>query len=613
MYPVPIRSNIYPYIYKYTGANMIIFKVRPLNPAKDVILRADINLSECDYKGNCQPYAFRFEQTLQAQNKELFDNGMENYFFRSQSRIPSTQQKHLKLINFSAHHDSDGQSLNLEFDSDKSIGTFNLFIEDADGYITFQEPQINLQNNRIFVRIKPTEQYKDADLNNAEYIITANLNEQILWHQTRVPNQNTALPQLQKNFSPSLLLTALLSGLLLNFMPCVFPLLIYYLLSLFYMHKQSANLIKKRLKTVIYGIFGAATLTLCFILINKYKNVPFGWGIQLQNMLFLIAMLFSGVLAVKLLPQIQSDVRYKLFLTERQTDIGIGMFCWLLTLSCGAPFLSEIVNTSYATSTISIFLSVFTITLGLCLPLFLIIKLQTPQTLIIWLNRHRASFSVLSKFALGTALLWYIWLIAEQTSAVFAVKVLLFLALFFYIIGIGIKFLQYLTGIFDEKITPAFLQKLRYGTYILICLIFVIFAAAVGWRAQINQMKTRALKATSFVQNIDESLIQADIKQGYSVLVAIGANWCFTCRLNNFLIFNQPNLHKWAQRDKLKFISADISNYNQNIIEYMHKFSTHLDLPFYILYTPIIRNGIILPSTPDLGDIDRLLLYNKSL
>ncbi|MBR1756766.1 MAG: hypothetical protein IJ738_05650 [Alphaproteobacteria bacterium] len=612
MYPVPMHSTVYPQIYKYTGTNMIIFKVYPLDPQKDVILKAQVSLTECDYKNNCQPYDFQFEQKLPVKSNEIFDNGLDNYFFRASSRIPSAHHKNLELTHFSSNQGSDGQSLYLEFKSNKSVGTFNLFIEDTDGYTTFQEPRIHLQNNRIFVRIIPTEQYKDADLSNAEYLITANLNGQILWQQALVPDKISAASQLQDNFSFVLLLTALFSGFLLNLMPCVFPLLMYYFLSLYYLHKRQAIAFKQRIRALTGGIFCAAILTIAPVVTDKFRNIPFGWGIQLQNMPFIVTMLFAGVLAVKILKRILADTIYTNASALKYIDIGLGIFCWLLALSCGAPYMSEVINTACNSSYLTIILTILAVALGFCLPLLLLLRSETPQTFAVWLNRHKTSVGILIKSSLGVAFVWYLWLIGEQTSVKFIAKMLLPLGIAVYIVSICEKFLQYLNGIFEEKITPEYLHKLRCGTYILILLIFGVLTSVCGWRAQISHKQTFKAKETSFAQTIDEQQIQNDIQQGHSVLVAVNADWCFTCRLNNFLIFNRPNLHKWEQRDKLKFISADISNYNPNIIEYMRKFKTRIDLPFYVLYTPIIRNGIVLQRAPDLGDIDRLLLYNKS-
>lgn len=612
MYPVPIRSVVYPEIYKYTGTNMIIIKVQPLDLQKEIVLRANISFTECDYKHHCQPSDFKIEQTLPPHSSELFDNGLENYFFRAWSRIPPAENDRLQLLRFNADKDETGQSLYFEFKSPKAVRSFNLFIEDADGYTTFATPQIQLQNDRIFARIKPTEKFADADLSNAEYIITADLNNNTLLQKTLVPNKTFAVTANQNHIGVTFWLAALFGGFLLNIMPCVFPLLMLWFLFLFRLNRQPAEILRRHLRLFLCGIAGAAVITACLITADKFRNIPFGWGIQLQNMPFLVAMLFIGVSAARLLPQILSEISlHSVTLNAKYLNPALGVYAWLLALSCGAPYVSSVINTAYNGSSLVMITAVAAIALGFCLPILWLLKCRRPQTFFAFLNRHKMSVNILLKFALWVAFFWYLWLIAEQTSFAFAGKMLIGVGVFAYLIGVCGKFLQYLDGVFEEKITPEYLRKLRCGTYIVIVIVSIGFIVITGWRALLNRQEAYKIKTANYVNQIDEAQIQKDLTQGKSVLVSVSADWCFLCRMNNFLIFNGPNLKKWAQRDRLQFINADVSNYNPQIIEYMRRFDTRPDLPFYVLYTPLIRNGLILPQTPDLGDIDRLLLYNR--
>ncbi|MBQ9271019.1 MAG: hypothetical protein IJ218_01975 [Alphaproteobacteria bacterium] len=612
LYPIPMRSVRYPDMHKYTQNNMIIFEVNPLDLQKDVILRAKISVTECDYYDYCQPYVLNFEQTIKPNGTELLDNGFDNYFFKTAAQIPPSNNKKLELKRFQIYQNADKQSLYLEFKHKNSVGKFDVFIEDTDGKITFKEPQIRLRSGLISVLMEPTEESSAADLSNAEYIVSANLNENILLRKTLVPEKNAKAEIFADAADLNILLMALLCGLLLNIMPCVFPLLAGYVGELYRLHKYPAQNVRQHLQYFYLGIFIVVIITVLCLIWLKINHLHFGWGTQLQNMPFIVSVIFGGIYLVSLFKQLFDDA----YTSKKQAltfmlDTGCGLAVGVLALSCGAPYIFDVFYAMHYAPMVQVIIMALALLCGFFLPLWLLYLSAEPQKWLILWYKQQKNIKLLIKISISLAFVWYLILLWEQTPVSLVFKIILIGGVFAYLLNICKKFLQYLRSVFDEHITLEHLQKFRRGTYVFSLLLLIAFAIPTGWYAHIFQKRARLTDA-ALSQYVDEYQIQTDLNNGHSVIVAIGADWCFLCRVNDFLIFNVPNLKKWGQRNHLKLIRINIDGYNPKILQYMQNFSANsAHLPFYVLYTPIIRRGIVLAPTSDIGQIDALLLNNN--
>ena len=105
---------------------------------------------------------------------------------------------------------------------------------------------------------------------------------------------------------------------------------------------------------------------------------------------------------------------------------------------------------------------------------------------------------------------------------------------------------------------------------------------------------------------IDEDLIRQHLQKGHSVLLEIGADWCMTCHVNNLLLFNKINMQKWKEVYNLEFIRVDWTDYEQKTLDYMARYGRK-GLPFYVLYTPLIREGLVLPEVFYIQDFEQIL------
>lgn len=607
LYPVPEHSALYPELYKYTGTFMILAKVKPIDPEKNIIIRAQTDITECDYNLDCAPQHYTLVQTIEPHGNDLFGNGMENYFFRAHATIPQAESKHLKLKEFSVQGDQEAEHLYLEFESNKSVDTFSVFIEETDGYTTFKEPLVSLRDNRIFVRLEPSEKFASRDLGNSEYIITADLNGKYFWRQTLVPKSSSDINVLTPNLGLGFFILAFIAGLLLNFMPCVLPIWAYKLLSMFRLHKKTQDVIHSDIKQMFAGVVMTSIAVFIFLVFTAAYFKPYIFGEHLQNQVFLMTILFGGMLLIQLLPYLISEA---LSDKMRYLNYVLGMVICFAAISCGAPYLSEVMTTAANTDIPTLCWSCLLILCGFCLPYVIGLKIKSMPHLLRFVHTQKRYVHILIRYALYFSYIWYILHIYWQTGFIYTLKVAIASVIFWLVINITIKFLQYLDGVLDEDISEKDVQKIKCGTYVFMTLMtfgFILIASISGAHRQAKEQLRNSEQAAV----INQEEIAQELQQKHSVLVAVETDWCLRCRLNNILTFNSSNLQKWAKQHHLKYIHINPTK-SADTINYLKRFNGRVDIPSYVLYTPIIQNGIILPSQPNLETIERILIHNQT-
>lgn len=610
IYPLPLKSVIFPEIHKYTNEYIILLKIKPLDMQKSVILRANVWINECDYQLQCESQKLEFEQQLEPTGEELFGNGMSNYLSRAEASAPREYIKQLQLINFAIEQDPETkkQSLFIEFASDKEIDKFDVFAEEVDGYTTFKAPLVSLRNNKITVRFEPTDDYVGADLSNSEFILTANLNNRYFWRQTLVPTASVKHIKGVNKVKIGNLLLALFCGFLFNLMPCVFLLLVHKINAMFRLHKKSTNIIRNDILQVLSG-FGLGALIFGILMyIVRLKQIPYGWGMHLQNMPYLLTMLFGGMAIIMLLPQLivlaGEEKQNKLF------NWCFGVLLWVAAGICGAPYLSEIINLMIYTDIAGFILLTAAVALGFALPLLWLYSLSEPQKIISFMHYYKPAVKVIYNFALLLALLWLGMLIMWQTGILFLCKIMILLLILCFVLYIYIKFLQYLDGVHDEAISLRQINKIRYGSYIFMAVLWGVIIAVISTFAVKQQIHHLKQIDGETVATIDLAQINKETALRHSVLVRIEAHECFLCQMNDIMVFNKINLKKWKKYHNMQNIQVMYSGNNQDIRRFMQYYGYDLSLPFYVLYTPQIRQGIVLPQTLGVSDVERMFIHN---
>ncbi len=372
-----------------------------------------------------------------------------------------------------------------------------------------------------------------------------------------------------KNQLFSILFLAIVGGLILNFMPCVLPVLSLKIYTFIKLSNQDQFKIIKLSLSTISGIFCSFIILALSTILLKELGREISWGMQFQSKEFLL--LFSFILFVFslnlfgfyeiLLP---SSIINKLSFSKKNEYLNAfssGLLATILATPCSAPFLGTSVSFAFSQenlSTLSIFLA---LAFGFSLPYFLIII--SPR-LINFLPKPGRWMTNL-RYLLGfMVLLMSFWLISISN----------FLNVFVLIL-IGVILLLFI-----------FLKLKIKSKSIAIYIISFLFLISIFFLREEAPQKVKW-------ENFNEKILNTYIDNNELIFLDVTANWCITCKFNKFTTLENDEIKSFFFENNVKLIQADWTEKDISILNFLKKYNRY-GIPFNIVYGPKKKEGIIL-------------------
>lgn len=609
LYPMPQDAVILPQAHKYFGDFLLPLKIKPQDKNQPVNIHAKLSLTVCDTQLNCRPENLFFDLNLDVSGAEKFSNGYDSFFFQSLNRLPTDHVDVLKLKNFSVNQTADGQTLLLIFKTSKHVNSFNLYIEDNEGYTKFSHPRYMIRDNYIYAYVEALADEADnapTDLRNTEYTISANLNNRFMYRTVLVPEEmSTQMPQTPVSKTKMWFL-ALLCGLMFCFIPCVFPLFALNIKALRFIMLKNPQQLKAATLSVVGGTVCGLVLLTALMFAGDKHNFFLYWGIQFGNAAGLTMLLFVAVSMLYLLAAVFNMLEDTVHKHPLLSCFILGILCLLSTTTCTVPWLSDVITYAEAeNSTIRIGI-VSALLLGFCLPYLLLMQPDTALWRLI--NKNIRLLPKLIIFFLYLALTWWLLLIWMQNGWLFAFCLMLALVVWGFICHIYQRFLNYTDGVFDESISLQQISKIVSGSCVFMSILFLVFCGTGVFQAHKHQLLRQQQKQESILHNIDFQFIENALKQNKPVLLSINASWCLRCRINSEFVLTKTSFKRLKTRFNLEVLNVENDKPTPEILAFMQKYGSK-NLPFYILFTPLMKEGMVLPGWIQIEDINRILSH----
>ncbi|MGL4668111.1 MAG: protein-disulfide reductase DsbD family protein, partial [Saezia sp.] len=383
---------------------------------------------------------------------------------------------------------------------------------------------------------------------------------------------------------------AALGGLLLNLMPCVFPVLSITALSFAGAGQHDSR--AQKIGGLAYGAGVVATMLslASLLLILRAGGAALGWGFQLQSPLFvsllaglflLVALNLFGVYEVRVfLPQGVSNLRAK---NPALDSFCSGIISVLVATPCTVPFMGAALGAALVAPAWQTLLIFLVLGIGLALPLVLLTFI--PQ-LMRWLPAPGAwmvTFKQVMAFPMLAAVLWLVWVVGVQTGIDGVVGVLSIL--------FAVTFLMWVLGWMQHTVFSSVLWGLCVLAFALLCV-----TAALYWFIPAIQQKDfvdhdgdraipvegRALSPMAWgvwsSRKVDEYL-----KQEQTVFVDFTAAWCVTCQFNKKMTLSDEAVLKAFSDKGVVLLRADWTNSDPLITAELERLGRS-GVPVYALY-----------------------------
>ncbi|MEP6883809.1 MAG: protein-disulfide reductase DsbD domain-containing protein [Gammaproteobacteria bacterium] len=409
--------------------------------------------------------------------------------------------------------------------------------------------------------------------------------------------RSAGAPGIDDTSLPVLLLFAILGGLILNLMPCVFPVLSIKAIGLVEQARKHPAAVRTKGLVFAAGVISSMLCLAALLLVLRAGGEQIGWGFQLQSPLF-VTLLVYLLLAVGLnlsgvfefgggLAGVGDGLTHG---DSYRAAFFTGVLTTLVATPCTAPFMAFAVGAALTQPPIVALCIFASLGLGLALPYLLLSfapwmrrALPRPGA---WMDTLKQFFA----FPIYASAAWLLWVLAQQTSslglgAALAGAILVALAAWAYQ---------------KSKSSSSTGRVAALATAMLAVLLAIVLpvrfaglaAAATGASAGGG-----SAHADGEWQPYDAARVASLIAAGKPLLVNFTASWCLTCLVNERNAFADSGVQEVFRSKGVTLMKGDWTNRDPAITQALAAFG-RAGVPLYVVYNakPGASAAVVLPQ-----------------
>jgi thiol:disulfide interchange protein DsbD len=385
------------------------------------------------------------------------------------------------------------------------------------------------------------------------------------------------------------ILFALLGGIVLNAMPCVFPVLSLKVASLAG-HGVRARVARDGFAYTA-GVLSAVAVLAVVLLALRASGAAIGWGFQLQSpvfvaalayILFLMGLSLSGV--VQLGGSLASVGGGFSARSGAAGSFLTGVLATVVATPCTGPFMGAALGVAAAAPALDAFAIVLALGFGLALPFLLVCLVPGLARLLPRPGRWMEVLKQALAFPLYASAAWLMWVLAQQIDSAglaFAFGGLLFVAFAAWLW----RQVETNEGR-DRAIARVFAVTASLG---VVATLMPISAAAPP------PLRAAAQNGPIAWENFTRARLAELTREGRPVLLNMTASWCLTCLVNERTAIETEAVRDALLRHGAVALKGDWTNRNPEITETLARFGRS-GVPLTMVFPGNGRAPIILPE-----------------
>jgi len=386
-------------------------------------------------------------------------------------------------------------------------------------------------------------------------------------------------------------LLAMAGGVILNFMPCVFPVLSLKVMGFANDHQHSP-----RAHGLAYGAGVVASFVAVALLMISLRSAgeSLGWGFQLQSSWFVALLVYLFlIMGLSLSGMVEfggSWMNLGSSLTRisgYQGSFFTGILATVVASPCTAPFMGSALGFAATQTTGNAIIIFAALGAGMALPVVLLSFSPQLMKLMPKPGQWMDNFKQFLAFPLYATAVWLCWVIGKQTgvngmSAVLVGCVLIALSLWFWD----------REGLWNGKLLR------RLTAVLCAALAFSILGSSL---LSSDNKETAANKTWTEYSPEQLSTLR---QQGQKVFLNVTADWCITCLANERLVLSSETVTEAMKTSNIIYMKADWTNYDPAITELLKQFNRN-GIPLYVYFSN--RTGSKPTVLPQLLTTDTVL------
>ena len=378
-------------------------------------------------------------------------------------------------------------------------------------------------------------------------------------------------------------LFAFLGGVLLNLMPCVFPVLGIKVMALVSQSDGDKWHARKHGKIYTLGVLVSFWALTAALLGLRSAGQAVGWGFQLQQPGFVLILIFLFTLiSANLLGAFEFGGRWVGLgsnLAGREGYSGsffTGMLAVVVATPCTAPFMGTAIGVVLAQPAWAVFAVFSALAIGLAFP-FLVLAYQ-PKLLKAmprpgaWMENLKEFFA----FPMAATVLWLLWVLGQQKGLDAA-------------IGTAGAVLLLCMGFWAWHRFPGRAAHAGAG------LMFALSAGAAFGVLTLPTVSMHHLTEGGPWKAYSEEALNEARASGQPVFVDFTAAWCLTCQVNKTVVLDKEDTQSFFREKNAHLLLADWTNSDPAITAALEK-QGRIGVPLYLVYLPGQEKPRVLPQ-----------------
>ena len=389
---------------------------------------------------------------------------------------------------------------------------------------------------------------------------------------------------------------ALIAGVILNFMPCVFPVLSIKILSLTEHRAESPGRVRLHGAAYTLGTLVSFSVLAGVLQALRAGGAEIGWGFQLQSplmvaslasILFALGLSLSGILSIGTSLTRVGGRR----LMQRGGLSGsffAGALATVVATPCTAPFMGASIGYALVQPFAVGLLVFLALGLGLALPFLVLAFAPGLQRHLPRPGRWMETLKQLLAFPLYATVAWLVWVLSFQVGAPGLLAALAGLVL------IAFGAWAWRLSQQDEMVSRRVFQGMAAASAAGV----IALAAAIGLdRSAGTSIEVASSKSPS--EPFSQQKLDALLASGQPVFLNMTAAWCITCLVNERTALSTDAVREVFAGKGIAYLKGDWTNRNPEITRLLERFGRS-GVPLYVLYRggsePVVLPQILTPS-----------------
>jgi len=388
---------------------------------------------------------------------------------------------------------------------------------------------------------------------------------------------------------------AFIGGLILNLMPCVFPVLSIKVLSLVQQVGSDQTSIKTHGWVYLLGVVLSFMLIAGLLISLRAGGAQIGWGFQLQSpwvigllvyLFFLIGLNLSGFFEIGTTMMSVGES-----LVQRKGYSGsffTGVLATIVAAPCTAPFMASAIGFALTQSNLVALLIFAALGLGMAAPYLLLCYSPALLRALPPPGAWMARFKELLAFPMYASAIWLVWVLTQQAGAMGVLTILGGLLLLVFAIWLA----QGMSG-----------ASLRHKVVTGIAWLLVALALSLPIQLQgpVTSDESQDMASGSgqyyegpvFGTYSEKNL--ASLRASGPVFVNLTAAWCITCKVNEAVALNQKAVRSAFEAKDVQYLKGDWTNQDAEISRLLEAYGRS-GVPLYLLYAGASGEARVLPQ-----------------